>query len=180
MIDDTYEAQATATKAVVRASMAAVVAGGSALGLYLSSQMLTHSLQDSPSNLTFNRGTVRSNQIKDSPAHKNLITTVKNRLRTQSGKLYSQTGSLTFSSPLDLNLSINKASYTLGAEKIGLRWDIYVRYHDTYNFEYQKWSSITNLPANAKTALNNYGALAQSIGAVVPYKVTIYTLDYLN
>jgi hypothetical protein len=47
--------------------------------------------------------------------------------------------------------------------------------NDTYNFEYTNWVSYgSGLSAAAKTALNNYGAYAQSTGAVVPYNIEAY------
>ena len=164
-------------KDIVRASMLLVSAGGSMVGLTLSSFLLTHSCQDSPPDYTGNRGSTLSNIVKNSSEHKDLMTVVKFHLGGETGQYYSLTGSMTLKSTSDLNLALNKVSFILGAEKIGTRWDIYVRYYDVYNFEYLKWSKITNLPQNAKTALNNYGHLAQSIGAVVPYSITIYTLD---
>jgi hypothetical protein len=177
LIQDTPIERAGITKAIVRGSMYVVATGGEVVGYDLSAALLRHSLDDSPSEYTINRGSKFSNQVKDSTAHKNLINNVKNILKNHTGTSYSQTGSVVMNNTTDLALALNKVSYILGAEKVGGTWNIYVRYHDVYDFEYQKWGNISGLGSAAKTALNNYGNLAQSIGAVVPYDIAIYTLD---
>lgn len=175
MIEDTAESKNAVTKALVRLSFKAVVTGGNALGYKFAAELLDHSLQDSPSDKSYNRGSTRSNQVQNSSEFKSIVKNIKSQLAKTSKTVWSDTGSTTLNSTTDLFLALNKVSYIAGAEKVNGKWTIYIRFHDTYDFEYKDWMGAPGVSGAMATALNNYGAYANSIGAIVSYDIAIYT-----
>lgn len=87
-----------------------------------------------------------------------------------------ESGSTTLNSTEDLHLAYNKISYTIYGTKTNNVWTMRVVFNDTYDFEKAPWKNAMTSSA-AVTAINNYAAYAQSLGAIVPYdiKVTVAT-----
>ncbi|WP_133121232.1 hypothetical protein [Kyrpidia spormannii] len=174
IIENTQVAKLNLTKELVRASMKTVVAAGRVAGYKLAAECLDHSLQDSPSEVIYSSGSWQSNLVKSSPVYQSMIGSVRNQLKNYPYSSYSTYGSMTLNNPKDLFLSLNKVNYSIGASKSNGTWTISVVVYDTYNFEYQNWMGAPGIYGNVVTILNNYGAYAQSIGAVVPYKIWIF------
>lgn len=63
IIEDTPEARAAITKAVVRAEFKVVVTAGNVLGYTMSATLLEHSLQDNPGILSYGASTDFANNI---------------------------------------------------------------------------------------------------------------------
>lgn len=169
--------KAAITKALVRASMEVVVSGGNLLGFDLSSDLLDHSLQDNPSNLRYSSSTWQTSTLENSNEFNSLVRDFRSELSSVSGDYYTDSGSIRLDDDTDLYLALNNVKYLLGAEKINGRWTIYANIHDTYDFDYWAWSNVDGLTSAMGTALNNYGAMAEDIGAVVSYDVDFYYED---
>lgn len=126
-----------------------------------------HSLQDSPSNLSYSTSTTYSKQIKQSTEFKS------------KGKKLSQrttSGSTTLNSTTDLHLAYNKVSYVAYGTKKNNTWTLKVVFSDTYDFEKEPWKNAMT-SNSAVTVINNYAAYAQSLGAIVPYKISVTVTD---
>lgn len=81
----------------------------------------------------------------------------------------------------DLKLAYNKVSYKVTANKKSGTWNIKIVFSDTYDFKYASWGEYSGLGSADITIINNYGATAQSVGAVVPYNIDItVTSTYTN
>jgi hypothetical protein len=164
-IENTPVAKLSVTKAIVRASMKIVVEGGYAVGYTLSASLLSYSLQDYPETQCYNDGSWQSNIVKNGAWYISYMKSLKTTLLNHPGTYYYTSGSTTLNSPTDLELALNKVSYYVQATKSNGIWTATVVINDTYNFEYTNWVSYgSGLSAAAKTALNNYGAYAQSTG----------------
>lgn len=152
-----------------------VVSGGKAAGYTMAAELLNHSLQDSPSTRSYGVGSTMSSKLANTTEHKNLLNSIRNKLKTISGSSYTTSGSFAVTSNTDLYLALNKVSYTVNCTKQSNGvWMINFTYSDTYDFERTAWGKYgSSLGSAAVTALNNYAALSQSAGAIVPYKVTI-------
>lgn len=174
IIEDTVVQRAAITKAVVRAEFKVVVAGGNLCGYTTAATLLNHSLQDSPSSLSYGSTSSIATQITDSSEYKSIINDFKSKVSGTTVTYKSYTGSTTLNSTTDLHLAYNKVSYSVVGRKSNNKWTVTVTFSDTYDFETQAW---TNSMTDNKvvTILNNYAAYAQSIGAIVPYNVTITT-----
>ena len=81
-------------------------------------------------------------------------------------------GSTTLNSTTDLHLAYNKVSYVASGTKSNGKWTLTIKFKDTYNFEKQAWENAMTDNV-VVTALNNYAAYAQDIGAIVPYDITV-------
>ncbi len=172
IINDTAKQRAGITKAVVRAEFKAVVVAGKALGLTTSAKLLNHSLQDRPKNLSYGSSTKSASQILKSSECKKIVKNFKAYVKRKklSGRMTS--GSIVLNSTRDLHLSYNKVSYVASGTKSKGKWNLTITFTDTYDFEMQAWkNAMTGNPV--VTVLNNYGAYAQSIKAIVPYKVKV-------
>lgn len=172
IIEDTPVQRGAITKAVVKAEFKVVVAGGNAAGYKTAAALLNHSLQDSPSNLSYSSSSAYSKQILNSSECRKIINDFKKAVKGNNYYGRSITGSTTLNSTTDLHLAYNKVSYTASGRKTNGKWNLTITFKDTYDFESQAWKNAMtdNL---AVTALNNYAAYAQSIGAIVPYNVLI-------
>ena len=172
IIEDTPIQRGAITKAVVRAEFKVVVAGGNAAGYTTAAALLDHSLQDAPSNLSFSSGSTYSTQILNSSECKKIISDFKSAVKGKNLSGRTASGSTTLNSTTDLHLAYNKVSYTASGRNTNGKWTLTIKFKDTYDFESQAWKNAMtdNL---AVTALNNYAAYAQSIGAIVPYNVEV-------
>jgi hypothetical protein len=174
IIENTPTAKSSVTKELVRASMKLVVTGGYALNYDLAAECLDHSLQDNPSDIIYYDGSWQSSKVKNGTAYKNLLSNVYKKLSENNSAIYYYTeGSMILNSTKDLFLALNKVGYEVSARNYSGTWDVWIKVTDTYNFEYANWMSSSGLTGAAATALNNYGVIAQSIGAVVPYDITV-------
>lgn len=168
-------------KYIYRSNLQKVVYAGRAAGLTTAANLLEHSLADSPANLSYASGTSMSSQIKNSSEYKAILKTTKGNLDKTTSSSYSKTSSTTLNSTNDLKLAYNKVSYKVTANKKSGTWNIKILFSDTYNFEYASWGEYSGLGSAAITIINNYGATAQSVGAVVPYNIDItVTSTYTN
>ena len=72
----------------------------------------------------------------------------------------------------DLHLAYNKVKYIISGKKNNDTWTMDITFSDTYDFEKQLWkNAMTSNPA--VTVLNNYAAYAQSLKAIVPFKIRV-------
>lgn len=172
IIKDTPIQRGAITKAVVRAEFKVVVSGGKTAGYTTAAALLEHSLQDSPSNLSLSSGSTYSTQILKSSECKKIISDFKTAVKGKNLSGRATSGSTTLNSTTDLHLAYNKVSYTASGRNTNGKWTLTITFKDTYDFESQAWKNAMtdNL---AVTALNNYAAYAQSIGAIVPYNVQV-------
>lgn len=181
IIEDSVEAKAAINKSVVRASLRGIAYGGGALGYTVARDLLLHSLQDSPSGLSFEgSGNSTVKKVIASSAFNTIYDNYKRHVRNSSSLVYMTSGSTTLSSPKDLHLALNKVNYIADGYgkfvKIKGRkhkiWKVKFTFTDKYDFEVQAWKNAMT-DSNLVTALNNYAAYGQKIGAVVPYNVRI-------
>ena len=75
-------------------------------------------------------------------------------------------------STTDLHLAYNNVNYSATGVKSNGTWTLTITFTDTYDFDAQSWKNAMTDNALV-TILNNYAAYAQSIGAIVPYNVTV-------
>lgn len=61
--------------------------------------------------------------------------------------------------------------YIYTAKKSGGKWKILIAFTDIYNYEMWGWRKYGNSAMVA--VINNYGVAAQSLGAIVPFNVTV-------
>lgn len=172
VIEDTAVQREGITKAVVRTEFKIVVAGGKAAGYTTAANLLDHSLQDAPSNLSYSSSTSYARQILNSSECKTIINDFKNQVNGTNyvSKVYS--GSTTLNSSTDLHLAYNKVSYTVSGKKNNGTWTLTITFRDTYDFERQAWENAMSDDL-VVTAINNYAAYAQSLGAIVPYNIQV-------
>ena len=78
----------------------------------------------------------------------------------------------TLNSTTDLHLAYNNVNYSATGVKSNGKWTLTITFTDTYVFDAQSWKNAMTDNALV-TILNNYAAYAQSIGAIVPYNVTV-------
>jgi len=172
IIDDTPVQRAAITKALLRASMQVVADCGNAMGYTTAAALLSHSLQDNPSNLSYGYTSSYATQIQYSSECNSIVNSVKSYVRGRNISYYSLSSSTTLNSTTDLFLSYNKVNYEVTARRVGKRWNLTIVFTDRYDFEIQAWSnSMTD--NNAVTIMNNYAAMAQSMGAIVPYNISV-------
>jgi|GEM_PF-2186691 len=148
-----------------------------AAGYPIAAQCLYNSLQDNPPTLTSEVGGNASNQVKNTKACEKLLSDFKSKLEKQTGKYYSESGSMTLTednATKDLFLALHKVGTLTAAEKINGTWNIYLWVYDTYDFEWSNYSDITN---EFVLLVNNYATISQAIGAIVPYPINIYIQD---
>lgn len=182
IIENSEIEKSSITKSLVRASLKVVVAAGETAGYRLAAHFLDHSLQDSPSDVIYNNGSWQSNLVRNGTAYKNLISKVRSDLSSAPYSYpwitsYSTLGSMVLNNPTDLFLALNKVNYKVNAKKTNGTWDIQIMIEDKYDFEYQDWMNAPGFYGEAATILNNYGAYAESIGAIVPYNILIETKE---
>lgn len=172
IIENTSAQRTGITKAIVRAEFKTVAKAGTALGFTTAGTLLNHSLQDNPSNLSYGANTTFASQISKSSECNSIVKSFKSSVKGKKVSSYKTTGSTTLNSTKDLHLAYNKVSYTASGTKKNGIWTLKIVFSDTYDFEKQAWkNAMTGNPA--VTILNNYAAYAQSLKAIVPYKVKV-------
>lgn len=178
IIQDTPQARASLTKAAVRTFFKGVANAGKIAGYKTAGDLLLHSLQDHPSNLSYGYTTRQAKQIQNASECKKIVSAFKNHV---SGKKLFQrvtSGSTTLNSTTDLHLAYNRVSYVARGSKNSKTgvWTLNIVFSDRYDFEKQAWkNAMTGNPA--VTAINNMATAAQKMKAIVPYniKVTVKT-----
>lgn len=178
IIQDTPQARASLTKAAVRTFFKGLANAGKIAGYKTAGDLLLHSLQDYPSNLSYGYTTRQAKQIQNASECKKIVSAFKSYV---SGKKLSQrvtSGSTTLNSTTDLHLAYNRVSYVARGSKNSKTgvWTLNIVFSDRYDFEKQAWkNAMTGNPA--VTAINNMAAAAQNMKAIVPYniKVTVKT-----
>lgn len=158
------------TKSLVRAELW-TAAEAASIVVPKASFFLQHSLQDNPSDEYLPTTDSIVPEIKGTQAYKQAIAPFKTSSSTY------QVSYPTFSpsnSNWDLYLALHQTTmYSYSYGKSITSYD-----SDTYNFEYKNWNGYgSGIPSAAVTIINNYGAYAQSIGAVVPYFISIEIPD---
>lgn len=172
VIQNSPQAKEALSKAFLRSQFAIAAGIGNTAGFNTAAILLVHSLQDYPSNLTYQKGSNVSNQIQNSSEFKKIISNVKNYVNGKKLSRYVGEGSTTLNSTTDLHLAFNKVSYVFDANKSNGKWTVDVRFKDKYDFDKIAWKAAGN---KVVTIINNYAVAAQSVGAIVPYDVTINT-----
>jgi hypothetical protein len=69
--------------------------------------------------------------------------------------------------------------YIISGVRQGSSWKVTVTIKDTYDFEKQPWQNNMS-SSDVVTAINNYAAYAQSMKAIVPYKIKIMIQTTIN
>jgi hypothetical protein len=172
IIQNTPQAKEALSKAFLRSQFVIAAGIGKTAGFNTAAILLAHSLQDNPSNLTYQKGSDVSNQIQNSSEFKKIISNLKNYVRGKKLGRYFGEGSTTLNSTTDLHLAFNKISYVFDANKSNGKWTVDIRFKDKYDFDKIAWKAAGN---KVVTIINNYAVAAQSVGAIVPYDVTINT-----
>ncbi|KAA5806330.1 hypothetical protein [Thermoanaerobacterium thermosaccharolyticum] len=158
------------TKSLVRAQLwtAAELAS---IVVPKASFFLQHSLQDNPSDEYLPSSDSIVPEIKGTQAYKNAIAPFKSSSSTSQISYPVFTAS---NSNWDLYLALHNT--TMYSYSSGKSITSYVT--DTYDFQPKNWSGYgSGIPNAAVTLINNYGAYAQSVGAVVPYYISITVPD---
>lgn len=172
IIENTAEQRIGITKAIVRASFKTVVSAGRAAGYKAAATLLDHSLQDHPSNLSYVSTTTIASQISKSAECKAIVNDFKSYVKRKHLMARTTSGGTTLNSTTDLHLAFNNVDYVASGTKKNNVWTLKITFSDTYNFETQAWKNAMT-SNSAVTVLNNYAAYAQSLKAIVPYKVKV-------
>ena len=167
--------KAAITKAVVRASLAmAAEDARTLLGYTTASACLEHSLQDNPVDVSITSTDPISTQVKNSSACKEIVSEFKSYVKGKKLSARTTSGSTALNSSHDLTLAFNNVSYVASGTKNSKGvWTLKIKFKDTYDFDCDKWTNVKGFRAATINGLNSYGKYAQSIGAVVPYKIQI-------
>lgn len=172
IIENNEIQKAGITKAVVRGQFKTVATAGKSLGYKTAGTLLDHSLQDKPSNLSYGANTTFASQISKSSEYKAIVNSFKSYVKGKKLSARTTSGSTTLNSTTDLHLAYNRVSYVASGKKSNGVWTLTITFSDTYDFDKQAWkNAMTGNPA--VTILNNYAAYAQSLKAIVPYKVKV-------
>lgn len=76
-------------------------------------------------------------------------------------------------STLDLKLAYNEVDYVVtGYATSSNKWSLTIVFSDYYDFAHTDWKTVITTGDGA-AALNNMGAQAQAIGAVVPFHIQV-------
>lgn len=172
LIADSETERNAVTKAIVRAEFEAVVLAGRVAGLTTAADFLDHSLQDNPGVLSFAPGSESSNQILNSAEGREIIAEFKSYVIGTEYQACNTNGTITLDSTTDLHLAYNQVYYNVQGIKSNGQWKLTITITDEYDFDHQPWENAMtdNL---AVTALNNYAAYAESIGAIVPFYIRV-------
>ena len=180
VIANTNEARGALTKAAYRAIFTQAANYGS-LPWPIAGNLLGHSLQDNPSNLSFFTGSYTSNEVYGIAKLQNFINQTRSITATTSSTSYSAEGSYNManSGNMDLRLALGKVDYKVIAFKSGSYWQYVYTVEDVYNYEYWDPNVNDDTLANIIRNMNNVAADAQEAGAIVPYKIYIYYEEML-
>lgn len=173
MINDTLAERGVITKAIVRAEFKVVVLGGQVAGFTTAADFLDHSLQDNPSMLTYAYGSSISNQILNSAEGREIVEEFKSCVKDTNYTSCNTNGTIALDSTTDLHLAYNNVYYNVQGFKTDGQWTIQIIVNDLYDFDEQPWKNAMT-DNIVVTALNNYAAYAESIGAIVPYAIHVF------
>lgn len=121
-----------------------------------SHELLMHSLQDRPSAKHVRRS--------NSTLHRNIVNTISDSTAYKNASINTV---VTFSSPADLANSIHRATKRRSVSMSGSTQTVRIYLYDRYDFDFNGWG----------VDMNNLAALAQRLGAIVPYDVYIYITE---
>ncbi|QSZ27675.1 hypothetical protein ACETAC_01865 [Aceticella autotrophica] len=130
-----------------------------------------HSLNDNPSDVYLGSSNPIVPEIKATNAYKSVIATFK-----RSGSSYQRNPLIFTPSNASWDLYLALHYTTIYSYSSGKSITSYVT--DTYDFQPKNWGGYgSGIPDAAVTLINNYGVYAQSVGAVVPYYISITIPD---
>lgn len=148
----------------------------------IGSKELKHSLANKPTNRNWGTSSASARAIANTKEYKQLIADIKTKLDKKTGTSANGSGSITISSDKDLLLAYHGMSYTYTATRTTptASWSIKVIFTDIYDFDKSNWKKNTYSVQAMINAINDYGAVAQSMGAIVPFniKVTMPAVKY--
>lgn len=166
----------SASIAVLRLEGKNVANSMTALGYLMTGETLKHALQDNPPDLTWNAGNKYSNIVKSTTAYASLMNSIITQLHSTTGNYWSDDGHYSLgeltghiSNP-DVLLSLHNVDYIAGAEKVNGKWDVYIRFFDTYDF-----GGIRQFDNPVLQWANDVGEDLEEMGVVVPYDIICYT-----
>ena len=166
------------TKYELRAQWYAASLLMSAAGLEYTGFFMRNSLRDNPSDLVYSSNSEISGIIKNSRVYKDKMDAFKENV---SGSYYKDSSDRALTkqnSTVDMYLALHKVKYLFEATRINVKeWEVFALITDRYNFEY--WNYEGNVPDQVVVYINNCAALAQELGAIVPYDINIYIDDYI-
>ncbi len=174
IIPDSQQAKQDISIAFLRAQFNLAASIGEKLGYEHAADFLRHSLQDDPEDLYFAPGTEVSDWILESDEVQSLISDFQDYVTGRSLSRRFTSGSTILNSDRDYFLALNKVDYRIDGVKSGRRWNLDIDIIDEYDFDYS-WEYVDELIA---TIVNNYAALAEDLGAIVPYDIRINMEDY--
>lgn len=177
----TRDVEKGVAKSDIRNDLAIVVSAGKELGFTTAAYFLNHSLNDNPSNLVLGSGTKYAKQIMNSASCIAIVDDFRELVTGKSWVAKTVSGSTTLNSTTDLMLAYNKVNYTIKGTYSNGTWTLTIVFTDTQDFDPVRWNTYINRPSVA-AVLNNYGAYAQEMGAIVPYsiKVNVATSFHIN
>ncbi len=179
IIENNPVQRAALTKAIIRAEFKVVVIGGEKAGYRTASSLLSHSLQDYPRDLEFETNSYCASQIKGSSEFRQILNNFRNIVRFKNVNSYELYSKTSFTNNKDLYLALHNVDYIISGVRQGSSWRVTVTIKDTYNFEKQPWQNNMS-SSDVVTAINNYAAYAQSMRAIVPYKIKIMIQTTIN
>lgn len=178
VIDNTDEAREIAENSIkqdLRDDIHSAMLVAGAYGKWpMASGFLSHSLNDAPPDLTYQSGSTYSNKVLNTIEMQGIISNVYRALSSTTGSYYTTSGSDKFEShgttdSQDAFLAIHYFNYSVSAIKNSAtgKWSIRITLTDVYDYE------IHSGYGNPWDTINNTAAVAQSMGAIVPYNITI-------
>lgn len=136
---------------------------------------LLHSLQDNPSDRTYEAGTSLSNGLSKTSSYTEIsipMATAIDKAHAKKETYVGGTGSHYTSAGnagLDWYLTLGAYSYIWAAEKQSNgKWTVYININDEYDYDTID-PLPSSFPANAIALVSNHAADAEVAGAIVPY-----------
>ena len=146
-------------------------------GYFTSAWMLKHSLQDKPSDITRDNTSRIAQLINDDPAY---LRALDDKIAHARAGYIDDVISVSFENTKDLYYSIHKADIHIkGRRDYYGKWSISATLSDTYDFTEitthmgDKWYEFSKA-AGLGTIANDAAYFSQQMGAINPYKVTVY------
>ena len=146
-------------------------------GCLTSSWMLKHSLQDNPPDITRDSTSRIAQLINNSPEY---LKAIDDKIAHARAGYIDDVISVSFKDTEDLYYSIHKADIHIkGRRDYYGKWSINATLSDTYDFTEitthmgDKWYEFSKA-AGLGTIANDMAYFSQQMGAINPYKVTVY------
>lgn len=170
IVDDTPSARNEISKILIRSIFGTIADGGRRAGFTIAADFLEHSLDDNPTDLVFQSGS----DVADAIMGSSDFETVRSRCRSSSSAtVYGFSGSVALNHPTDLKLAFHWVDYTGIGNRSSGRLVMSCTITDTYDFDAVSWNDA-NMGNALVDLVNNYAALAQEFGAIVPYDISVY------